>query len=141
MIPITNNISLDEKEISEDFIRASGPGGQNVNKVSTAVQLKFNVNASKSLPENVKTRLVKICGKRVNSEGELVIRSSIHRTQLQNRGEACAILVEMVRRALHTPVRRRKTKPTISSKNRRLDSKKKMGHIKAGRKRNIPDES
>ena len=140
MIPITKNILLDEKEISEDFIRASGPGGQNVNKVSSAVQLRFNVAASKSIPENVKARLIKISGKRVNSQGELIISSSTHRTQLQNRNEACAKLVEMIRNALHTPVKRRKTKPTISSRNRRLDSKKKMGHIKAGRKRTMSEE-
>jgi ribosome-associated protein len=132
MIQITDTLSIDDREVEERFVRASGPGGQNVNKVSTAVQLRFDVNAS-SLPDEVKTRLIGLSGSRMTTEGVLVIDAREHRTQVQNREAARARLVALVEQATHRPKKRRPTRPGKAAKEKRLTSKKRRGEIKAGR--------
>ena len=131
MIPITNHIAIDESELSESFIRASGPGGQNVNKLSTAVQLRFDVRNSPSLPSEVRARLERIAGRRLTRDGVLVITAQRFRTQERNREDALERLVEMIRAATVRPVIRRPTKPTFASKVRRLEGKKRRGDVKA----------
>ena len=123
MIPITASICLDEAEISESFVRASGPGGQNVNKVSTAVQLRFDVRHSPSLPEPVRRRLEKLAGSRLTKNGVLVIAADRFRTQERNREDARERLVALIRRATALPKPRRATRPTLASKERRLKTK------------------
>ena len=110
MIRITDRISIDERELEEQFVRASGPGGQNVNKVSTAVELRFVLDGLSALPEDVKARLAGLAGRRLTLDGVIVIRSDSHRTQERNRAEALARLVELVERATHRPKPRHKTK-------------------------------
>ena len=134
MIYISDMVSISEDEIDERFIRSSGPGGQNVNKLSTAVQLRFNVHSSPNLPHDLKSRLIKLFGNRINKEGFLVIESDIHRTQLQNREESLRKLVEIIGKAAHRPKVRRKTKATYSSKMRRMDSKRKKSETKKHRR-------
>ncbi len=134
MIRITDAIVLRDEEIHERFVRASGPGGQNVNKVATAVELRFDVAAS-SLPEAVKLRLIEQAGRRVTSDGVLVIDSREHRTQAQNREAALARLVALIQHAARPPRRRRKTRPSAAAKERRLAEKKRRGEMKAGRRR------
>jgi ribosome-associated protein len=136
MIEITPSLSIDERELSFEYIRASGPGGQNVNKVATAVQLRFDVRAS-TLPEDVKGRLLHLAGKRVTNEGILVIEAKQYRTQEQNREDAIQRLVEWVRKATVKPKKRTKTKPTAASREKRLKSKKVRGEIKRLRQRSI----
>ena len=138
MIPIDARLSLDERELSETFIRASGPGGQNVNKVSTAVQLRFDVRNSPSLPGAVKTRLARLAGGRLTNDGVLVITAQRHRSQDRNRQDALAALVDLIRRAAVPPVPRRPTKPSYSSKLRRLEGKTHRAGVKRGR--NSPAE-
>ena len=133
MLRITPDITLDDSEFEETFVRASGPGGQNVNKVSTAVQLRFNVYASPSLPWDVRERLVKLAGKRINSAGELMITSQRYRTQAQNRNDAREKLAGLIRAATHKPKPRRKTKPSAAAKRRRLETKRRKGETKRGR--------
>ena len=129
MIEITPSLQIEDRDLQIDFIRASGPGGQNVNKVATAVQLRFDVRAS-SFPEDVKARLTQLAGKRVSNEGILLIEAKRFRTQEHNREDAVQRFAELVRRSLVEPKARRKTKPTRASKEERLKEKKKRGEIK-----------
>ena len=131
-IRITPTIALDEREFDEHFVRASGPGGQNVNKVSTAVELRFDIHAS-SLPPDVKARLLALAGHRVTADGLLLIDSREHRTQSQNREAARARLVALVQHAAKRPTLRRATKPRKGAREKRLDTKKRRGEIKASR--------
>lgn len=129
MLEITPSLKIDERELQLEFVRASGPGGQNVNKVATAVQLRFDVMNS-SLPEEIKTRLIHLAGQRMTSEGILLIEAKRFRTQEQNRDDAIQRFVELVRKAAVKPKPRRKTKPTQASKEKRLKAKKVRGEIK-----------
>jgi ribosome-associated protein len=129
MIRITPSISLDERAIEESFIRASGPGGQNVNKVSTAVQLRVVLDRA-GLPPAVRARLEKLAGRRLTLQGELLITAQQHRTQERNRAEAMEMLISLVQRAAVAPVRRVATKPTLGSRRRRLEEKAHRGRIK-----------
>ncbi len=130
MICITGRISIDEREIAETFVRASGPGGQNVNKLSTAVQLRFDVRHSPSLPPDVAARLERLAGARLTREGVLVITAQRHRTQLRNRQDALDRLIELIRRAATPPAPRRPTRPTKASRERRIEGKKRRAKVK-----------
>ena len=134
MIEISDSIAIDENEIQEEFIRASGPGGQNVNKVSTAVRLAFDVQRSPSLPDDVRARLMRLAGKRVNADGLLLIEAQRYRTQEQNREDARARLIELIRQATIIPKTRRKTKPSLAAKQRRLEGKKRRAAVKSTRR-------
>jgi ribosome-associated protein len=134
MIRITDSISIDDNELTEDFVRSSGPGGQNVNKLSTAVQLRFDVRRSPSLPNDVAVRLMSLAGSRLTKDGVIVITAQSHRTQERNRQDARDRLVTLIRQAAVVPVKRRKTKPTKASREKRLDSKKRRGNIKGLRR-------
>ena len=130
-IRVTPGIALDPAEIEESFVRAGGPGGQHVNTTSTAVQLRFDVRRSPSLPDDVRRRLERLAGSRLTRDGVLVLQAQSHRSQKRNREDALARLVDLIRDAARPPVPRKKTKPTRASKLRRLDSKKKHGALKA----------
>src|SRR5215211_7701303 len=131
MIRITPSIGIGEDELEEHFIRASGPGGQNVNKLASAVQLRFDVRRSPSLSDDVRARLERLAGRRLTREGVLVISAQRHRTQERNREDARERLVDLIRRAAVAPTPRRPTKPTLASKRRRLDSKARRGRVKS----------
>jgi len=130
VLRITSTITIDENEIHEEFIRSSGPGGQNVNKVATAVQLRFDVGKARSLPDDVRKRLVRLAGRRINQDGILIIDAHRFRTQERNRQDAIDRLVELIRKAAEKPRIRRKTKPPIASKIRRLETKRRIGKTK-----------
>jgi ribosome-associated protein len=138
MLHVTPTIALEDREVEEQFVRASGPGGQNVNKVSTAVQLRLDLGAS-SLPDYVKARVRELFANRVTNDDVLVIDAREHRTQGQNREAARARLVGLLQAAAHRPKRRRASKPTASSRERRLVGKVKRAAVKAGRRREKPD--
>ncbi len=139
MIHVSNNIVLQDQEIELSFICASGPGGQNVNKVSTAVQLRFDVAHSPSLPEAVRRRTIALCGRRLTDNGVLIIQARRFRTQQKNRIDAIERLVDLIRKALHPPKPRHKTKPTAGSKRRRLESKSQRSDIKRQRRQTGDD--
>jgi len=134
-IRITGRLALDPAEIHESFIRAGGPGGQHVNTTATAVQLRFDVRRSPSLPDDVRRRLERLAGSRLTREGVLVLQAQGHRSQKRNREEALARLVDLVRTAARPPTPRKKTRPPKASKRRRLDDKKKHGELKSLRAR------
>lgn len=140
MIRVTRRIAIDESEIEERFVRSSGPGGQNVNKLATAVQLRFDVARSPSLPEDVRERLRRLAGRRLTEDGVLVIDARRYRTQERNRKDALERLVRLVARAARPPKRRRATRPTRASKEQRLDRKKKRGQLKKTRRPVTPSD-
>jgi ribosome-associated protein len=139
MIKINSNVSIDEREIHYDLIRASGPGGQNVNKVSTAIQLRFDIHNSPSLTTEVKDRLTRLAGRRVTSEGILIIEAHRYRTQEQNRADALRRLVNWIQKALNPPKKRKATRPGAGARARRLKEKKKRSETKRIRRYN-PDD-
>jgi ribosome-associated protein len=130
MIRITDHISIDDNELQESFIRSSGPGGQNVNKLATGVQLRFDVRNSPSLPEDVRARLERLAGRRLTGEGVLVITAQRHRTQERNRQDALDRLIELIQAASVAPKLRRPTRPTLGSRQRRLDTKRRRAGTK-----------
>jgi len=135
MIRVTRFIVIEEDELKEVFVRSSGPGGQNVNKVSTAVQLRFNVANSPSLPDDVRERLIRLAGKRMTDGGEIVIDARQFRTQLKNRQDARQRLLELIRKAAVRPKPRKRTRPTRASRERRLEGKRHRGKTKKWRGR------
>jgi ribosome-associated protein len=134
MIRITDSIAIDEGELTEDFVRSSGPGGQNVNKLSTAVQLRFDARRSPSLPNDVALRLMRLAGSRLTNDGVIIITAQSHRTQERNRQDARDRLIALIREAAVVPVKRRPTKPTKASREKRIESKKHRGSIKGLRR-------
>jgi ribosome-associated protein len=138
MIPVTATIAIDEREIEESFVRSSGPGGQNVNKVSTAVQLRFDARRSPSLPDDVSARLQKLAGRRLTKDGVIVISAQRFRTQEANRRDALDRLVELIAAATEVTPARRQTRPTRASQRRRFEAKKLRGAIK--KRRRVVDE-
>lgn len=135
LIRVTRDISISEDELQEDFVRASGPGGQKVNKVASAVQLRFDAGNSPNLPDDVRRRLLRIAGSRATESGEIIVESQRHRSQERNREEARRRLFELIRRAAQKPKRRRRTRPTRASRERRIQDKKAQSKRKQLRKR------
>ena len=140
MIEITDDLALDEREISETFIRASGPGGQNVNKVASAAQLRFDARHSPSLPEPVKARLLQLAGQRATQDGVIVITAQRFRSQERNRDDARERLAALIRRAAEPPKPRRKTRPSAAQREQRLTAKARRGALKARRRPVADDE-
>ena len=140
MIQITPTIAIDESEIREDFIRASGPGGQNVNKVATAVQLRFDVAHSPSLPDDIRQRLGNLAGRRMTEEGVLIIKARRFRTQARNRQDAFDRLISLIRKAAKQPKVRRKTSPPAKLREQRLETKRRRSELKEQRRPVQPDE-
>lgn len=140
MLEIAPDLQLDENELNYEFIRASGPGGQNVNKVATAVQLRFDVQSSPSLPETVKARLVKLAGKRITADGILLIEAKRYRTQEQNRQDAEKRMIKLIQQALKKPKPRKPTRPSAAARAKRLDEKKRRSELKRSRKSPSLDE-
>ncbi len=140
MIPVTDTIAIEDDELSEKFVRASGPGGQHVNTSSSAVELRFDARNSPSLPEDVKHRLERIAGSRMNQEGVIVIFAQSHSSQAMNRADARARLIDLIEQATHKPKPRKKTRPTLASKLRRLEGKSKRSGVKAMRGRPGKDD-
>ena len=139
LIPINCHLFLDDSEIEESFIRASGPGGQNVNKVSSAVQLRFDLSHSRSLPEDLRERLARLAGRRLTRDGVIVIIAQRYRTQERNRRDALDRLIALIRRAAVPPTPRRPTKPSRAAKERRLQAKARRATVKQQR-HTAPDE-
>jgi len=139
MIEITPSLALDESEIQLEFVRAAGPGGQNVNKVATAVQLRFDVRGSPSLPAEVRARLVKLAGRRVSEDGVLVITARRYRSQERNRADAVQRLVKMIQKAATRPRVRKATRVSFSARAARVDEKKRRGEVKR-RRRRLPED-
>jgi ribosome-associated protein len=139
LIPINCHLFLDDGEIEESFVRASGPGGQNVNKVSSAVQIRFDLSGSRSLPENVRERLARLAGRRLTRDGVIVIIAQRYRTQERNRQDALDRLIALVRRAAVPPTPRRPTKPSRAAKERRLQAKARRAALK-GLRRGAPGD-
>jgi ribosome-associated protein len=137
---ITPELTIEENEIKEEFVLGTGPGGQNINKVASGVQLRFDVAGSPSLPEEVRKRLIALAGKRINSSGELIIESKAYRNQRRNREEARQRLVELIKQATRKPKARLHTRPTRKSRERRLAEKRQRGEIKKMRRKFIGSE-
>jgi len=140
MIQVTRTIAIDESEIQLEFMRASKPGGQKVNRVATAVQLRFDVANSASLPDDVRERLIDLAGQRITEDGVLIIKAQRFRAQDRNREDAIDRLIELIRKAAEKPKPRRKTRPTLASKRRRLESKRRRGETKRIRRSVPPSE-
>lgn len=139
-IRVTGSLAIDPDEIQESFVRAAGPGGQHVNTTSTAVQLRFDVRRSPSLPDDVRHRLERLAGRRLTRDGVLVLVAQGHRSQLRNREEALARLIELIREATHKPAPRVKTRVSRAAKKRRVDDKKRHGTVKSLRRARSSDD-
>ena len=140
MIEITQSLSIDPRDLEESFILASGPGGQNVNKVATGVQLRFDLRNAHSVPSDIRERAERLAGKRLTKEGAIIITATRFRSQERNRQDALERLVDLLRQAAHRPATRRPTRPSLSAKRRRVDTKSKRGALKKTRGAPVRDD-